>query len=130
MLLGDDDSALWRTGGSELLPKNTTEIVSITNETIFGPELPEPRYFHCLARVGSSTGMLIGGGSGVGGNRLYLRTTIVYDFDDQSWTPGPNLTYGRMTHSCGVIEDAEDGSQVVVVAGMPSRSSPSIVTLT
>ncbi len=112
-------------GGSYASGKNvrlkTTEFIHLQSGSTPGPHIPVMDGSmgvrgHCLVKLNSSRAILISG-EGFG------RTTAIFDFDDQSWTFGPDLNYGRGWHSCGLITDNANNRILAVAGGLQSRST-------
>ena len=102
---------LWVTGGlnANNVVTKTTEFVTL-DESIVGPNLPEPISDHCLARINSTVIALIGGDTGT-----YSAKTYFFDERSQDWTSGPNMIEARYLHGCSVITN--NGKQYLTVAG-------------
>ena len=107
---------IWVTGGSEqdeIL--KTTEVIYLNGTTVPGPQLPEPRYTHCLVKYKDTI-------FSIGGFYNGLPTTSVWIFSARNQIRqignGPNLKYARNLHACGIFNSNEHGGRpVLVVAG-------------
>ncbi len=117
----DSDKTLWITGGLTAtsypdIYVNSTEFVYFDGrEANQGPDLPLPLARHCMVRINQKWAMLIGGYQG---NLIdYEHSTWLFDFVEQKWTPGPNMTHGKSNAACGLIRDSSTGETMVVVAG-------------
>ena len=91
---------------------STTELLSLSNTTTFkiGPDLPEKRFGHCVARINSTHVFLAGGSS--------LKT---YIFDERSYnfTEMDQLTYQRSKPACAVVESSNTTTLMVVGGECP-----------
>ncbi len=117
-LVVNDGEALWLTGGtkysSSTVYLNTTEYIYLDGaQPEAGPDMPLPLVGHCLVRLDRKSAMLIGGYQGDWGD--YEHRTWLFDFDEQKWTPGPNMTHGKTNPACGLIRDSVTGESIVVV---------------
>lgn len=106
-----NSSHLWITGGNA---EGKTAFVYIEGDELkveFGPRIPEPVSFHCMAQLSDTAFILIGGL--LSGPSDY---TVIYDFATEEWTVGPKLHSERYLQSCGTIYDPETDRTLVAVA--------------
>ena len=102
-----------------LTPTNATEFVySGKTGSLPGPDLPYPVSEHCLAKINSTTVLLIGGNNG---QSTAVNTTLFYSTKqpDAGWTYGPSLKNARALHACGSLQDStlQEYRLVVVASG-------------
>ena len=93
-----DPKALWITGG--LTPGDgifdqalsSTELISLSEDSRFGPELPVHVWGHCIARMYVNSAMLIGGVS----KEYYSSSkTFIFDYASSGWTEGLDMNRDR-----------------------------------
>ncbi len=126
---------LWITGGRKVYMRRlgsdrSTELVTILDgdscsfSVTPGPDLPEKMSHHCLAKLNSTTSILIGGT--MNGNKVY-QSTYFLDIPTSKQgagfaLQGPDLNTGRYEHACGVLLSSNPGDgQVVIVVGGKSK---------
>ena len=78
-----------------------------------------PISYHCTVLYNSTTVLLIGGVSQLGGgdanNETYFFNT---ETADPEWTPGPSLQFSRGDHKCSRIKrDAQSSEFSIIVVG-------------
>ena len=109
---------------------SSTEFVDPKHPNTFfkGPDLPFDRIEqHCLARLSSHQVMLTGGTTGeIINNELQIidyesAKTFVYDFLKNTWTSGPEMSFGRTGHGCTSFTDEEDINWTIVSGGLYSN---------
>ena len=66
---------LWLTGGSNLEPLGSTEIVTFSNSPINGPSIAPVEESHCLVHISQWEIMIIGGDPDVNGQNVYFFNT-------------------------------------------------------
>ena len=110
-------SHYWITGGEILNGPNmetnvlkTTEIFQNSN-FIFGPDMLQPTFSHCMAKINLTHIVTTGGKSSVFKvlNEIH---TINMNFRT-NWTKLPSMYSKRFGHSCGVTKD-----QLIVTGGL------------
>ena len=107
-----DQTKLYVTGGCIGIGKKSTEILSLDQFPVKGPELPFSVYSHSMVQINSKTIYLIGGWQdGVTSNKTWIINPI-NNFDIIS---GPNLNEARECHSCNKMKI--NGKIILVVAG-------------
>jgi hypothetical protein len=109
---------LWITGGINGNSKDlqTSELVSIGQPSVKGPDLPYAVYKHCLVGVNSSTALLCGGYNSAHGG--VLNECHYMDWEHYSWSQGPSMITKRIDHSCAIFKSAaHQGGNVVIAAG-------------
>ncbi len=84
----------WQYGWGHWTIHKSTEIVSLKNGSIEGPDLPGPRYRHCFVLINATTALLIGGQDTTEGNSV-TATTFFFDVLNLSWRAGPSLNTAR-----------------------------------
>ncbi len=118
---------LWITGGAsdfsiedpDFYSLRSTEMVTFSGSTEFGPDLPGPLEQHCLVRLNDTTALLTGGYIWTSNWALSdesLKETHYFSLN-ATWTDGPKLLETRQNHACGVLLDQESLQMVVIVAG-------------
>jgi hypothetical protein len=98
-----DDEILYISGGKGEAVLSTVESFDGNkwNETMFD-DLPTTIMEHCLVKINDTMLMQISGSVSV----LFEDTTdrtYFFDIIQNKWTSGPDLNYGRVYHSCGVM---------------------------
>ena len=115
-------SQIWVTGGVDpipnhlshhgpdiALPLNSTEIISLNEPPVPGPDLPFAAYCHSMILVNPTTIYLIGG-------IVYDKKTWIIDpTNDFQIKEGPSLNIARRSHSCSKMRI--EGKLYLVVAG-------------
>ncbi len=114
--VGSQEGVLWVAGGhnGHHLLASTELVAPDRSASIRGPELPEPLWGHCMAKINSSTAMIIGG---IAKDGQLSGRTYYYTTKKHAWIPGPELLTPRSDMTCGLIKDTRTGSVKVVVAG-------------
>ena len=118
-------SQIWVTGGvdpnhlSHLGPgrplalshhvPDSTEIISLNEPPVLGPDLPFPAFCHSMILVNPTTIYLIGG------ILLDGKTWIIDPTNDFQIKEGPSLNFARRSHSCSKMRI--EGKLYLVVAG-------------
>lgn len=119
---------MWVMGGYDRNnnPHSTTQIVTPTGPTIWGPNMTERVSSHCSTTLGDGSVIVTGGGMGG-----YGSTTVkIYNFTTGEWWRAMDMRQGRHVHSCaqvwldptemlGIIDltPSDDSVVSVVVAG-------------
>ena len=94
---------------------DTTEFVSLFEETTNGPNLPEHIWGHCFVQLNENEFMMAGG---VSKESYATAKSWIFNRLEQKWTPGPDMSARRYLHQCGTfISDAHEGRMVVVASG-------------
>ena len=106
-------SKLWITGGIQRRSStNSTEIISLDQPPVPGPDLPFTVYGHSMVLVDSTTIYLIGGcQNGQESNK----TWIIDPTNNFQIKVGPSLNRSRMEHSCSKMKI--EGRIFLAVAG-------------
>lgn len=91
----------------------TTEVVSIGQKSVAGPDLPHDLSYHCSQKINDTTAILIGGYSS---STSYEREVWFLDLISYKWTAGPSLKNGRRYHACSTFED-DYGNTFVIASG-------------
>ena len=107
-------SKIWVTGGVDPNhPSNgfetSTEIISLNEPPVLGPDLPFPAFCHSMILVNPTTIYLIGG------ILLDGKTWIIDPTNDFQIKEGPSLNFARRSHSCSKMRI--EGKLYLVVAG-------------
>ncbi len=92
----------------------TTEYVSPTKPSTWGPEMPMALHGHCFVKINASLAYLIGG---LSKEDIAVSWTWYYDISKESWQIGPDLPEARMNAPCGLLLDIVIGTEIVVVVG-------------
>jgi hypothetical protein len=93
--------------------QQATEIISIGQPSIKGPDLPQAVYHHCLISVNDSVTLITGGW--IGGSTDYCHYMSV---EGHYWYQGPDLITDRYWHGCGRFKSAaHQGRTVFIVSG-------------
>ena len=104
-----DQTKLYVTGGSG---KKSTEILSLDQFPVKGPELPFSMSSHSMVQIDSKTIYLIGGWQ----DRVTSnKTWIINPINNLDMSSGPNLNEARVWHSCNKMKI--NGKIILVVAG-------------
>ena len=89
----------------------TTEILKPDGTVTWGPALPKAVYSHCAVTTKDGRVMLTGGS----GSR---KKVLIYDWNTQLFTDGPNMINNHTNHGCAVFKsNLHDGREVLLVAG-------------
>merc|ERR1719319_1851864 len=94
----------------------STEFIHADGSVTNGPDLPVARNGHCMVTLHDSKVIIIGAWSP---SSLY-KNVLVYDpaKTDNSYTPGPSMTYKRRRSACTLFHsDLHNGRPVVLAAG-------------
>ena len=122
------DDLFWITGGNKGSgPLNTTEFLRIDEGKMIkvkGPELPIPLNYHCMASIDESKVMIIGGFNGE-----YLSSTFIYNFEEDTWTSGPDLMVPRENHACSTYLNSNGHKKIMVTGGFNGTSLTSTEVL-
>ena len=83
---------------------------------------------HCMIMFNSTALILIGGNQD---NTAFSTSTHIYDTENQKWSDGPVLNFGRVAHRCARIPANSQSSEhsIVVVGGFNGYSMSSIEIL-
>ena len=112
------NSATWLiTGGWDGIdpPTDTTEVWSSVDGLFleFGPDLPLPLRGHCQVTLNYSYVFVLGGYDGSD----YSLSFNVLDWDAEEWLePLPDLPGYILFDACGLIQNPENGQELVVLA--------------
>ncbi len=79
----------------------------------YGPVLPTPRAFHCQVTLNSTHIAVLGGRNETDD---YLSDFYLLDWENQDWTPMPDLPFLISSDPCGLIENSANGQEMVVLA--------------
>jgi hypothetical protein len=116
-------SHIWITGGfSNSGPLASTELVSMAQPIVSGPDLPISVAGHCLVAINASTALLIGGGDA--SNGVYIGESYYISLEDQSWSQGPDLISPRWMHACGVFKSRAHQGRTVVIVAAGNKNNP------
>ena len=80
-----------------------------------GPELPLELYSHCMLDIGNNNYLIIGGLTK--DDKKLPEEVLFYNMNTGFWTLGPKLAFGRVEHSCGILQNPDDKSIFAVVVG-------------
>ena len=105
-------SQIWVTGG-ELDNRKSTEIISLNEPPVPGPDLPFRAFDHSMILVNPTTIYLIGGIALDSQNGH--KTLIIDPTNDFQIKEGPSLNFARRSHSCSKMRI--EGKLYLVVAG-------------
>ena len=105
-------SQIWVTGG-ELDNRKSTEIISLNEPPVPGPDLPFRAFDHSMILVNPTTIYLIGGVPFDSQNGH--KTLIIDPTNDFQIKEGPSLNFARSNHSCSKMRI--EGKIYLVVAG-------------
>ena len=106
-------SKIWLTGGADnRIACKSTEIISLIQPPVPGPDLPFTVFGHSMTLVNPTTIFLIGG---IQGNSLEAKTWIIDPTNDFQIEEGPSLNFARRDHSCSKMRI--EGTTYLVVAG-------------
>ncbi len=113
--------------------ENAVNSTTVNVDERIGPNLPYSGgvYGHCIVGSVSGNFLLIGGldtentvENEVLGDKEFefthvrlLYNTWWLDIDSQDWVQGPSLYISRYKHSCGVLIDSVDGTEIAIAAG-------------
>ena len=104
-----NQTKLYVTGGSG---KKSTEILSLDQFPVKGPELPFSMSSHSMVQIDSKTIYLIGGWQD---RVISNKTWIINPINNLDMSSGPNLNEARVWHSCNKMKI--NGKIILVVAG-------------
>ena len=104
-----NQTKLYVTGGSG---KKSTEILSLDQFPVKGPELPFSMSSHSMVQIDSKTIYLIGGWQD---RVISNKTWIINPINNLDMSSGPNLNEARVSHSCNKMKI--NGKIILVVAG-------------
>ena len=90
-----------------------TEYIYPNGTVAEGPTMPFGRQYHCSVTLHDGKVMIIGGFSE---QTSFLRSVIVFDPKNNSFTTGPSLLYGRFEHACALFSSAKHGGRPVVMS--------------
>ena len=109
-----NETKIWITGGGcyNALSIRSTEIVSLDQPPIAGPDLPFTVKGHSMVRVDPTMIYLIGG---VQNAKVSKKTWIIDPTNDFQIKVGPSMNMGRYWHSCSKMKI--NGKIYLVVAG-------------
>jgi len=116
---------LWVTGGYNVnYHLSSTDIIDQDFNVKQGPELPFTVSDHCIVNWNISHMLLTGGDGG-----SFRRNTWYFDLQNEIWTPGPSMNYGRYKHGCVSFEDTERNKKVMVIGSKLSSVASSTAEL-
>ena len=114
-----NETILWITGGmSKSGPLKSTEIVSLNQPAVSGPDLPFKVSHHSMVLVNPTTIYLIGGYQN---NQLSKKTWIIDPTKDFQIKVGPSLNIGRRNHASSKMK-IKDKTFLVVAGGWNNRN--------
>ena len=123
-----NETKIWITGGGcyNALSIRSTEIVSLDQPPIAGPDLPFTVKGHSMVLVDPTMIYLIGGIQNV---EVSKKTWIIDPTNDFQIKVGPSMNMGRYWHSCSKMKI--NGKIYLVVAGhgSPNNASDSVELL-
>ena len=106
-------SKIWLSGGANnWIACKSTEIISLNQPPVPGPDLPFRVFAHSMMLVNPTTIFLIGG---IQGDSLDGKTWIIDPTNDFQIKEGPSLNIARRNHSCSKMRI--EGKIYLVVAG-------------
>ena len=104
-----NQTKLYVTGG---IGKKSTEILSLDQFPVKGPELPFSMSSHSMVQIDSKTIYLIGGWQD---RVISNKTWTINPINNLDMSSGPNLNEARVWHSCNKMKI--NGKIILVVAG-------------
>ena len=107
-----NQTKLYVTGGCIGIGKKSTEILSLDQFPVKGPELPFSMSSHSMVQIDSKTIYLIGGWQD---RVISNKTWIINPINNLDMSSGPNLNEAREWHSCNKMKI--NGKIILVVAG-------------
>ena len=115
------DNSLWVTGGgyqagNGLDTFKSTEFVHGNGTVTMGPDLPTPRYGHCIVTLHDGKVMIIGG------DPTY-QDVLVFDQSNNGFTTGPSTLEQRYIFACTIFNSPLHGNRPIVLAAGHSGSS-------
>ena len=115
------DNSLWVTGGgyqagNGLDTFKSTEFVHGNGTVTMGPDLPTPRYGHCIVTLQDGKVMVIGG------DPTY-QDVLVFDQSNNGFTSGPSLLEKRQSSACTLFYSPLHGNRPIVLAAGHSGSA-------
>ena len=121
------DGLMWVTGGGDIDILASTELINSSDSSTIsnGVDLPEALSSHEIIILNGTTSILIGGVKNYNG--IGSKKTYYFNHMNQTWTPGPDLMYGRYNHKAGVIKDHFTLKEHVVVVGGQTTTSVEIM---
>ena len=93
----------------------SSEFITI-QETIQGPDLPDPVNNHAMVAINDSFSMVIGGNCDCSPH-MQTDNTFYYHHTEDVWANGPSLLDKRNSHAAGLITDKVTKETFVVVTG-------------
>ena len=114
------DNSLWVTGGvyqagNGLDTFKSTEFVHGNGTVTMGPDLPTPRYGHCIVTLQDGKVMIIGG-------YPTYQDVLVFDQSNNGFTSGPSLLEKRLSFACTLFYSPLHGNRPIVLAAGHSGS--------
>ena len=104
--------ALFISGGFH---SNSTEFIHANGTVTSGPDLPVARFGHCMVTLHDGKVMIIGAATT---SSLHHKNVSTFDSADNSFTPGPSLSYKRIHAACTIFKsNLHNGRPVVLAAG-------------
>ena len=115
------DNSLWVTGGgyqagNGLDTFKSTEFVHGNGTVTMGPDLPTPRYGHCIVTLQDGKVMVIGG------DPTY-HDVLVFDQSNNGFTSGPSLLEKRQFSACTLFYSPLHGNRPIVLAAGGSTTA-------
>jgi len=115
---------LWVTGGSPDVA--STEFIHGNGTITTGPSLPTARSSHCMITLHDKRVMILGGFS-----NSNLKSVVIFNPADESFTNGPTLLYKRYHAACTLFLSAlHDNRPVVLVAGGSDQATAELFDYT
>ena len=107
-----NNKTAWVVGGILAKSSTSTELLSINEGAIKGPDLPFEIWGHCMIKYDENSIYIIGGQQ----NKSVSNKTWIADSSNGfKIREGPTLNVHRRGHSCGKFE--KNGEIVLIVAG-------------
>ena len=105
------NGGLWVVGGETYEDYlESTEFIYSNGSAINGPNLPATRSEHCMVTLNNGMVMILGGYQS--SNR---KSVIIFNPEDNTFTTGPTLLYGRYSHGCTLFTSPLHGNRNVVL---------------
>ena len=92
----------------------TTETINVDGEVSYGPDLPTAVWRHAMTKINGTVSLLSGGKTNA---EYYTVKTWYYNHDTETFTSGPDLMEGRVSHGSALNVDKVTKSKIVVVTG-------------
>ena len=104
---------------------NTTEVLSDDGWQELSTHLPIVIAYHCMVLLNSTTIIIIGGYQDDDRNSPH---TYFFNTENEEWSPGPDLLYGRSWPSCGKLQKESGSSEECVIVAGGESGTPSLIS--